>query len=382
MSLSSSHAVLAEGSTIGVVGGGQLGRMFTHTAQAHGYRVAVFTGGSQNTPAGTVADTEIAAGFDDDSALHHFVEGVDVVTWEFENVDLRVAAIAKQAGVEVHPSAQIVATTQDRWLEKEALKLAAVPLAPWRKITSEAQLSAAAEQLGLPMIVKAARFGYDGKGQLRVEHPNQVSDTWRALGTQRLVAEALVSFEREISVVVARSQQGEVITHTVMENHHINHVLDTTITPANISAEMANRAYDIATKLAHAWQLVGVMCVEMFVTPTALIVNEVAPRPHNSGHCTIEAAPASQFAQQLRALIGMPLGDGRCRPAAMVQLLGDLWLNGNPDWSKTYAANDVHLHLYGKREPHRGRKMGHMTAVGDDPRVLLGKLVSLREALR
>ncbi len=376
------HSVLAEGATIGVVGGGQLGRMFTHTAQAHGYRVAIFTGGNQNTPAGVVADTEMPAGFDDDSALHRFVECVDVVTWEFENVDLRIAAIAEQAGVEVHPSAQIVAATQDRWLEKEALQLAKVPLTPWRKVTNEHQLATAAEELGLPMIVKSARFGYDGKGQVRVEHPKQVSDTWRTLGPQRLVAEALVPFEREISVVVARSQQGEVVPHTVMENQHVNQVLDTTITPANIGAEMSNRAYDIATELANAWRLVGVMCVEMFVTPTTLIVNEVAPRPHNSGHCTIEAAPASQFAQQLRALIGMPLGDGHCRPAAMVQLLGDLWLHGNPDWSKAYAASDVHLHLYGKREPRPGRKMGHMTTVGDDPATLLDKLQSLREALR
>ena len=375
------QAPLPPGSTIGVVGGGQLGRMLAYAAHQHGYRVAVLTGGDKDTPAGTVAEIEIAAGFDDAVAIERLLAESDVITWEFENVDVGIATAAVSAGLEARPSAKIIATAQDRRSEKEALEAAGVAVAAWRSATSESELLSAVNELGLPVIAKAARFGYDGKGQARIERIEDVSEVWQRLGSQRLVVESVVAFEREVSVIVARSHRGEVEDHGVMENHHVNHILDSTITPANLSAQRMGEATAIAARIANEWGLVGVMCVEMFDAADGLIVNEVAPRPHNSGHCTIEAASTSQFEQQLRAVVGMPLGDGRCRPAAMVQLLGDLFLEGSPDWSQVFAAGDVHLHLYGKHEARKGRKMGHLTAVGDDLDHLLDRVVALRQAL-
>ena len=375
------QAQFSPGSTIGVVGGGQLGRMLAYAAHQHGYRVAVLTGGDKDTPAGTVAEIEIAAGFDDEVAIERLLAESDVITWEFENVDVGIAAAAASAGLEVRPSGRIIATAQDRREEKDALVAAGVAVAAWRSASSESELAAVAQELGFPVIAKAARFGYDGKGQARIERTCEVADVWRRLGSQRLVVESVVDFEREISVIVARSHLGEVVDHGVMENHHVNHILDSTITPAHLSAQAVSEATAIAARIADEWGLVGVMCVEMFDAADGLIVNEVAPRPHNSGHCTIEAASTSQFAQQLRAVVGMPLGDGSCKPAAMVQLLGDLFSEGEPDWSQVFAARDVYLHLYGKHEARKGRKMGHMTAVGDDADCLLDRVVALRQAL-
>ncbi len=390
---------LPPGSTVGVVGGGQLGRMLAYAAHQHGYRVAVLTGGEKDSPAGTVAEIEIAAGFDDEVAIERLLAESDVITWEFENVDVGIADAAARAGLEVRPSGKIIATAQDRRAEKTALEAAGVAVAAWRSASSERELEAAVRELGLPVIAKAARFGYDGKGQARIERPDEVAGVWRRLGGRRLVVESVVEFERELSVIVARTHLGEVADHGVMENHHVNHILDSTVTPARTSARRMSEAGAIAARIAETWDLVGVMCVEMFDSVDGLIVNEVAPRPHNSGHCTIEAAAAGQFEQQLRAVVGMPLGNGSCRPAAMVQLLGDLFLEGEPDWSRVFAAStgssassgssastgsstsNVHLHLYGKHEPRKGRKMGHMTAVGDDPDELLDNLVALRKAL-
>ena len=355
--------------------------MLAYTAHQHGYRVAVLTGGDTDTPAGAVAEIEIAAGFDDEVAVKRLVAESDVVTWEFENVDVGIANVASNAGVEVRPSGKIIAKAQDRRAEKKALIAAGVAVAPWRSARSESELVSAVHELGLPVIAKAARFGYDGKGQVRIGRIEEVADAWRRLGAQRLVVESVVAFGRELSVIVARSHCGEVVDHGVMENHHVNHILDSTITPAHLSAQAMSEATATAAQIANEWELVGVMCVEMFDAADGLIVNEVAPRPHNSGHCTIEASSTSQFEQQLRAVVGMPLGDGRCRPAAMVQLLGDLFLEGCPDWSQVFAAGEVHLHLYGKHEARKGRKMGHLTAVGDDPDVLLDRVTALRQAL-
>ncbi len=375
------QAPLPPGSTIGIVGGGQLGRMFTYAAHQHGYRVAVLSGGGEGTPAGTVAEIEIAAGFDDGAAIERLVAESDVITWEFENVDVGIADAAVNAGVKVRPSGEIIATAQDRRAEKLALESAGVAVAPWRSVESESELVVAIAELGLPVIAKAARFGYDGKGQSRIERIDEAADVWRRLGVQRLVVESVVAFERELSVIVARSELGEVADHGVMENTHVDRVLDSTVAPADLSPERTRQATDMAARIADDWELVGVLCVEMFDSANGLIVNEVAPRPHNSGHCTIEACATSQFEQQLRAVVGMPLGDGHCRPAAMVQLLGDIFLEGSPDWSRVFAVSDVHLHLYGKHEAREGRKMGHLTAVGDDPHSLLYRLVALRQAL-
>ncbi|MEZ5244382.1 MAG: 5-(carboxyamino)imidazole ribonucleotide synthase [Acidimicrobiales bacterium] len=372
---------LLPGSTIGVVGGGQLGRMLAQVAHQHGYRVAVLTGGAKDTPAGGVAEIEIAAPFDDETGVERFLSEVDVVTWEFENVDPSLAAAAAAAGVPVHPSGEIIADAQDRQREKRALAAAGVAVAPWMPAETIAELRAAVLALGAPVIAKVARFGYDGKGQVRITDPTEADGAWEALGRERLVVEAVIPFERELSVVVARGAAGEIVDHGVMENHHVDHILDTTMVPAAIDPERAAAARALAHRIADSWALVGVLCVEIFDTGSDLLVNEVAPRPHNSGHCTIEAAPASQFEQQLRAVCGLPLGDGTCRPAAMVQLLGDLWTDGEPDWIAALRDPSIHLHLYGKADARPGRKMGHLTCVGDNAADTLQRAVDARVAL-
>lgn len=373
---------------IGIVGGGQLGRMLAQVAQCYGYRTAVLTGGGEGTPAGAVADIEIAARFDDTAAVQRLVACADVITWELEDVDLGVADAAAGAGVPVRPRRQVLEAAADRATEKRALMAAGVPVAPYREATGPSELAAALGSLHGPVIVKTARGGYDGKGQVRVpaaepgpERAASAAELFRRLGSVRLIAEREVPFDREVSVVVARSVSGEIADHGVMENVHVGGILDTTTVPASLPDEVAGAARGIAAHLAHHLDVVGVLCVEMFVAGSELVVNEIAPRPHNSGHCTIEAAATSQFTQQLRAVCGLPLGDGTCRPAAMAQLLGDLWAGGEPPWSEVLTDPGVHLHLYGKREARPGRKMGHLTCVDATPELALKRVLAARERL-
>ena len=402
-------SVLNPPSVVGIVGGGQLGRMLAHAAQRFGYRTAVLTGGDEQTPAGAVADIEIAAAFDDAGAVRRFVDCADVITWEFENVDLGVADIAAGAGIPVRPGRQVVAATADRGKEKRAIVDAGAPVAPYRKAADALELAAALVALDGPVICKTARNGYDGKGQLRIPtrkslpEPSQVPDPphplkppsvpgppqvpapdeiFEAMGSCQLVVEQEIPFDCEVSVVVARGADGTVADHGVMENVHIDGILDTTVTPARLPTEVAAEARRLAARLAEHLDVVGVLCVEMFVIGAELVVNEMAPRPHNSGHCTIEAAAASQFEQQLRAVCGLPLGDGSCQPAAMAQLLGHLWNGGEPPWERALADPGVRLHLYGKREARPGRKMGHLTCVDSTPELALKRVTEARERLR
>lgn len=398
-------SVLHPPSVVGIVGGGQLGRMLAHAAQRFGYRTAVLTGGEERTPAGTVADIEIAAGFDDAGAVQRFVDCADVITWEFENVDLGVADAAADAGVPVRPGPRVVAATNDRGQEKQAIVAAGAPVAPYREAASPRELSEALAALRGPVICKTARNGYDGKGQIRIPgtrplperptspepqrtHPKRTlpertlpERTFEAMGSGRLVVEQEIPFDSEVSVVVARSAGGAVTDHGVMENVHVEGILDTTVTPARLPPEVAAEARRLAVRLAEHLDAVGVLCVEMFVVGTELVVNEMAPRPHNSGHCTLEAAAASQFEQQLRAVCGLPLGDGTCRPAAMVQLLGHLWAGGEPPWERALADPGVHLHLYGKHEARPGRKMGHLTCVDSTGERALERALEARDRL-
>jgi len=376
-----SSAPLGPGTTIGIVGGGQLGRMLAQTARQHGYGVAVFTGGGSGSPAGVLADREFSGSFDDPEEVAGFLAMVDALTWEFENVDPALADAAEAMGVVVRPSGSIIAVAQDRELEKQALTAAGVGVSPWRSAETLADLEVAVDALGVPVIAKTARFGYDGKGQVRINNRDEIAAAWDLLGGARLVVESLISFDRELSVVVARGIDGEIVDHGVMENTHVNHIIDTTVVPAMVDAATAEAARKTAHMVAEGLELVGVLCVELFDTAEGLLVNEIAPRPHNSGHCTIEAAAAGQFEQQLRAVTGMPLGDGSCRPAAMAQLLGDLWESGEPDWSAVLGQPGVHLHLYGKSEARPGRKMGHLTCVSDDPARALRQVLEAREAL-
>ena len=380
---------VAPGATIGIVGGGQLGRMLAFEAHRLGYRVAVLTGGEKDTPGGRVADVEVAAGYDDDLALHRFVDLCDVITWEFENVEVQpLTELADRAGVPVRPAGSVITTAQDRAAERRALLAAGAPVGAFREAATETELVEAVQEVGPPAIAKRARFGYDGRGQARIATSDEAaaSRIFEELGGGRLLVEEVIPFDAEISVIVARGVDGSVAHHGVMENVHMDRILDTTITPpVAVAPEVAEEAVVLATTIAQRLELVGVLCVEMFVTCGALLVNEIAPRPHNSGHCTIEAASTSQFGQQLRAVCGLPLGDGSSRPAAMVQLLGDLWdgtRGGEPAWSEALGDPGVYLHLYGKEEARPGRKMGHITCTDTTAERALQRALAARDKLR
>ena len=381
-------SVLVPPAVIGIVGGGQLGRMLAQVAQRHGYRTAVLTGGGERSPAGSVADIEIAAPFYDAAATRRLVACADVITWELEDVDLGVADAAADAGVPVRPRPQALAAAADRAAEKRALIAAGVPVAPYRQAADPSELAAAVAALDGPVMLKTARGGYDGKGQVRLPAPGPepvraeaLTEVFRRLGSVRLIVEREVPFDREVSVVIARTETGAIADHGVMENAHVDGILDTTTVPARLPEEVTAAALGIAGQVARHLDIVGVLCVEMFVVGSELVVNEIAPRPHNSGHCTIEAAATSQFEQQLRAVCGLPLGDGTCRPAAMAQLLGHLWADGEPAWSEALTDPGIHLHLYGKREPRPGRKMGHLTCVDATPELALKRVFAARDRL-
>ena len=379
---------LAPGATIGIVGGGQLGRMLSFEAHRLGYRTAVLTGGAKDTPGGRVAEVEVAAGYHDDLALQRFVDLCDVITWEFENVEVGLLEeLATRSGVPVRPAGRVIAAAQDRGRERRALMAAGAPVAAFREVATATELVRAVEELGPPVIAKRARFGYDGRGQVRLTTVDE-DEAHRVVGAldgERLVVEEVVPFDAEISVIVARGLDGTVAHHGVMENVHVNRILDTTVTPPlSVPPAVASAALDLATTIARYLDLVGVLCVEMFVTGEELVVNEIAPRPHNSGHCTIEAAPTNQFARQLRAICGLPLGDGACRPAAMVQLLGDVWGEGTdtpPDWQAALADPGAQVHLYGKEEVRPGRKMGHITCTDTSAERALERALAARRRL-
>jgi len=354
------------GSTIGVVGGGQLGRMFVQEARRQGYRTVVYTDEPPGSPAGQVADLEINAPYHAGRAAEQFAEKVDVVTYEFENIPGDFIEWLEGHAV-VRPCRRALVTCQHREREKLFLRGEGLPCAPFEVIDSLAALDGAITRLGTPCILKTAAFGYDGKGQVRIDDPAQAADAWSSLGGQRAVLEGFVDFRMEVSVVGARDVNGRFEAFPVVENEHRRHILATSIAPARIAPEVAARAVDLARRTADALDYVGTLAVEFFVTDTDLLINEIAPRPHNSGHWTIDACSVSQFGQQLRAVTGRPVETPVCRaPAVMINLLGDIWPTDpeQPDFSILERGKDIHLHLYGKTRPRRGRKMGHFTAVG------------------
>ncbi len=353
------------GATIGVLGSGQLGRMFAMAARRMGYLVHTFSPDS-DTPTGQVADVEVTAAYDDLAAVRAFAQRVAVVTFEFENVPAQtVDAVAEF--VPVRPSARALHTTQHRIREKTFLSTAGFPVTPFRHIRTPDELRAGLTELGLPCVLKTAGFGYDGKGQQLIKSETEFDAALATLAGREAILEAFVDFEREVSVVCARSHEGATAHYGVIENQHERHILDCSIAPADVSPAIARQATEIATSLLEQLEVVGVLCVEFFLTRAGrLFVNELAPRPHNSGHLTIDACVTSQFEQQVRAVCGLPLGvTTQLRPAAMVNLLGDLWQRGEPDWLQACATPNVKLHLYGKHEPRTGRKMGHLTALAD-----------------
>lgn len=355
------------GATLGVLGSGQLGRMFAIAARAMGYRVHTLSPDT-DTPTGQVADLEVVADYEELDAVRAFARGVDVVTFEFENVSARATGAAAEFAP-VRPDGSVLHTTQNRLREKTFLAERGFPVTPFAPVRSAEDLRGALERLGCPAVLKTAGFGYDGKGQVKIAAPADAPAAMAMVGNAEAVLETFVDFACEVSVVAARGRDGSFAHFGVVHNEHANHILDVTTAPADVPPDVAREAVEIARGVLEALDVVGVLCVEFFVTRGGkLLINELAPRPHNSGHWTIDACATSQFEQQVRAVCGLPLGDTTPhRPAAMANLLGDLWQRGEPDWPAALALPGVRLHLYGKVEPRPGRKMGHLTALADTP---------------
>lgn len=371
-------------STIGILGGGQLGRMLALEARRSGYRVAIFTDEPKGCPAGQFADIEFNAAYDDSAALGRFLAVVDVVTAEFENIpDACLQAVEAQRPL--RPSRLAIHTTQHREREKLFLRGQGIACAEFRIVEDLAGLQTAVRELGRPCVIKTAAFGYDGKGQRKVEADTDLAEAWQAFEGHHAVVEQWVPFACEVSVVGARGIDGRMAVHGVVENRHAHHILDVTLAPAAVEPAVAAQALDLWEAVAEGLGYVGTLAVEMFVTADGrVLVNEIAPRPHNSGHHTIDACVSNQFQQQLRAVCGLPLGDPtQHSPAVMVNLLGDVWPAATtaPDWSAVLGHPRAKLHLYGKAEPRARRKMGHFTVLGDDLDEALASARQIRAAL-
>ncbi|MCC7413139.1 MAG: 5-(carboxyamino)imidazole ribonucleotide synthase [Gammaproteobacteria bacterium] len=375
------NRIIAPGAVLGVLGGGQLGRMFAIAARRLGYRVHVLSP-ADDTPTGQIADVEVNAAYDDLDAIARFARNVAALTFEFENVPADTVEVASRY-TPVRPAGQVLHVAQNRLREKSFLRDAGLPVTPFIAIRSAADLDSALQQMGCPAVLKTAAWGYDGKGQVRIERGADTGSAWAALATGEAILEQYIEFEREVSVIAARGLDGTCVDYGVIANSHRHHILDISVAPAPVDANVASAAREIARTVLEALDVVGVLCVEFFVTPDGtLMINEIAPRPHNSGHLSIDACVTCQFEQQVRAVCGLPLGDpALLRPAAMANLLGDLWTPGPPAFDRALALNDVKLHLYGKTSALPGRKMGHLTALADTPEAAMCRVIAARAAL-
>lgn len=374
-------STILPGATLGVLGGGQLGRMFALAARSLGYRIHIFSP-EYDAPAGQVADVEVVAPYEDAHRMREFASQVDVVTFEFENVPSAATDIAAQCAP-VRPAGSVLHIAQHRLREKTFLHSHGFPVTPFRRIGSFDELEKAAAELGLPAVLKTAGFGYDGKGQFKLLNLAGLAPAWEKLGGVEAVFESWVDFETEISVIAARGSTGEFAAFPVFENAHANHILDVTFAPARIPDRTRSEAVDLARGIMTSMDAIGLLTVELFVTKKgSLLVNELAPRPHNSGHLTIDTCATSQFEQQVRAICGLPLGSTAMKtPAAMANLLGDLWSQGTPDWSAALSDSGLKLHLYGKAEARPGRKMGHLTVADTSAEAAVHRVRSARARL-
>jgi len=369
------------GATLGVLGGGQLGAMFAMAARRMGYRVAVISDVA-DCPAARHADRLHVGSFADPAFLTEAATGLAVVTFEFENVPA-AAGEALAASLPVRPHPRVLFITQDRSREKAFLVEQGIPCGDHRLVHSASELATAVEAIGRPAVLKTAAFGYDGKGQQVLRDPDDVAAAWAALGGGPCVLEAWVDYECELSVVAARGLDGSVVAFPAVRIDPARQILDVSSCPAAVSPETAGEAEHLAATVLSELGVVGVACVEFFLTRDGrLLVNEIAPRTHNSGHLTIEACRTSQFEQQLRAICGLPLGSpDLLAPAAMANLLGDCWAEGEPDWAAALAVPGVRLHLYGKSQPRPGRKMGHLTATAASAAEAVTAVEAARAAL-
>lgn len=373
--------IIQPGATLGVLGSGQLGRMFTIAARRLGYRVHVLSP-DNDTPTGQVADLEINAAYQDLDAVAAFAKQVDVVTFEFENVPAETTNVAERHAP-VRPGGNVLHVSQNRLREKSFLRDAGLPVTPFAPVNTLDELAAALAQLGVPAVLKTADWGYDGKGQRIIRSPHEAASAWESLGGGQAILEQFIPFQSELSIVGARGLDGQFLCYGPIANSHANHILDLSVFPAAVSPRVAEDAMEIARAVFDKLNVVGVLCVEFFLTSDErLLINELAPRPHNSGHLTIDGHVTCQFEQQVRAVCGLPLGS--CRPlgaSAMANLLGDVWQQGPPDWSRVCALGDVKLHLYGKHEPRPGRKMGHLTVLGETGPLAAERVLMARQSL-
>ena len=367
------------GEWLGLMGGGQLGRMFTHAAQALGFRVCVLEP-TADSPAGQAADEQILAPYDDPTALDRLATRCRAVTTEFENVPASALSRLAQR-VRVAPAPEAVAVAQDRALEKRFIAAQHIPVAPHAVIARSDDFRSVDPRL-FPGILKTARLGYDGKGQEKVATAESAREAWSRMNGVTCVLEKALSLRKEVSCIVARGADGDSATFPLSENEHRNGILAVSIAPARIGPELERQARQHATRIADALAYVGVLCVEFFVLDEGdngrLVVNEIAPRPHNSGHYTIDSCVTSQFEQQARILAGLPLGStAQMAASVMLNVLGDVWFEDGrlrtPDWAGVLRVPGAKLHLYGKAEPRLGRKMGHVTAVNGTIDAALGR---------
>jgi len=358
--IDSNQTRVLPGGVIGVLGGGQLGRMLAIAARRMGYRVHAFEP-QPASPAGQICDVEVNAPYSDAKQLEEFARGVDVVSFEFENIP--IAAIERISAIRpVRPRGGVLHICQNREREKSFLEANGFPCAPFAVVDSAESLATVLGGIGTPSVLKTADFGYDGKGQIKLEGGEDPAGVWQRFGAPRGVLEKWIPFQAELSVICARGLDGDVVTFPVSENRHARHILDLSIVPGRFPAGVLDAARDLASRITTALDVVGLLAVELFLTRDGgLLVNELAPRPHNSGHFTFDACVTSQFEQQLRAVCGLPLGSSELlRPVVMWNLLGDLWANGEPDWTAVLEDPRAKLHLYGKTEARPGRKMGHV----------------------
>ncbi|MFK7802280.1 MAG: 5-(carboxyamino)imidazole ribonucleotide synthase [Anaerolineae bacterium] len=371
--------------TIGILGSGQLGRMLAMEARRLGVKTVVFSPGSQ-TPAGEVADVEITADYEDLDAIQAFAEQVDAITYEFENVPLMSAMKAAER-VPVLPQPQALAVSQNRLREKSFLADHGCPVAPFRAVKTLGELEQAVSELGVPCVLKTAESGYDGKGQVKILQADEAESAWETIGRKPAVLEQWVTFEKEISVVIARDCFDTFAIYGPIENVHENHILDVSVCPSSVSEATAEKTVTLAKQVVNALDIIGLICIEFFVKADGdVLVNEIAPRPHNSGHLTIEGHVTNQFEQQLRTVCGWPVGSVEMKaPAvAMANLLGDCFTaDGSADLqSMLLEHGDVKAHLYGKTEARPGRKMGHLTVCGESVEEVKKKVLSAREQLK
>ncbi|MCR8968810.1 5-(carboxyamino)imidazole ribonucleotide synthase [Facklamia sp. 7083-14-GEN3] len=359
------------GSTIGIIGGGQLGKMLAQSAKRMGYRVGIFDPG-QNCSASQVADFHCQAAFDDQKRLAEFAHQVDVLTFEFENISLESLNKIVEEGAYLPQGSEILRLTQDRLTEKEFLRSSGVPVADYYPVNSYEELKQGLEQLNYPAVLKTRRFGYDGKGQIMIKSERDIEEAKQLIDSAPCILEAFVPFNMELSHMVVRNKQGQTSIFPLSENIHYNHILHQSIVPARVSETVANQAFKVAETIAYKLNLVGIVGIEMFLADDKILVNELAPRPHNSGHYTIEACQYSQFDLHIRSICGMTLPQNKLlSPVVMTNILGqdqemviEQWPN-HPDW---------HLHLYGKGEARQDRKMGHITQLDSNPESILKTL--------